>query len=130
MRILNLTQHAATAEQLDAGVVEPTNREAVCAALTFYEPPPKGDILWRCRRLCDIAQAEKAYAVMIGGAPWLMPTLERWLLGEGIQPLYAFSTQESVDTVQSDGSVRKTAVFRHVGFVPAVEVGVEAWTQN
>jgi hypothetical protein len=31
--------------------------------------------------------------------------------------VYAFSRRESTEAVQEDGSVRKVAVFRHLGFV-------------
>jgi len=54
---------------------------------------------------------------MIGGAPFLMSALEDALVIAGITPLYAFSVRESVEAEQADGSVRKVAVFRHLGFV-------------
>ena len=54
---------------------------------------------------------------MIGGAPWLMGTLETKLREYGIQPMYAFSRRESVEQKQPDGSVRKVNVFRHAGWV-------------
>ena len=38
----------------------------------------------------------------------------------GIQPVFAFSVRETEEQKQADGSVRKVAVFRHAGFVPAV----------
>ena len=36
-----------------------------------------------------------------------------------IPTLFAFSRRESVEETQADGSVRKTVLFRHVGFVGA-----------
>lgn len=62
----------------------------------------------------------RGYAVMIGGAPFLMGPLERALKELPYPPEwvgYAFSTRESVDEKQADGSVKKIAVFRHRGFV-------------
>ena len=57
-------------------------------------------------------------SVMIGGAPFLMAALERELVDTwGMRPVYAFSVRESVDSVQPDGTVRKTAIFRHGGFI-------------
>ena len=47
----------------------------------------------------------------------MMAPLEDALRRVGIVPLYAFSIRESLDQIQPDGSVRKTAVFRHQGFV-------------
>jgi hypothetical protein len=56
---------------------------------------------------------------MIGGAPYLMAPLERSLRSVGVYPVYAFSVRESVEQTAPDGTVRKTNVFRHAGFVPA-----------
>lgn len=64
---------------------------------------------------------EGAESAMIGGAPFLMAPLEGALRTRGVIPLYAFSVRESVEEALPDGSVRKTQVFRHAGFVPAVE---------
>ena len=46
-----------------------------------------------------------------------MSALEKALVDYGVCPYYAFSRRESVEEVQADGSVRKTAVFRHAGFI-------------
>lgn len=56
---------------------------------------------------------------MIGGAPWLMEPLAKRLRAHGIIPLFAFSRRESIEQVQQDGSVRKTNVLKHAGFVEA-----------
>lgn len=61
----------------------------------------------------------RAERAMIGGALWLMAPLELALRAVGIEPLYAFSERTSAEQIQIDGSVRKVAVFRHVGFVRA-----------
>ena len=54
---------------------------------------------------------------MIGGAPWLMSSIENALRDHRITPIYAFSVRESAEQVQPDGSVRKVNIFRHAGFV-------------
>ena len=54
---------------------------------------------------------------MIGGAPFLMPTLERELRAVGIIPLYAFSKREAVEDPETGA---KTSVFRHIGCVPGM----------
>ena len=59
---------------------------------------------------------------MIGGAPFFMGPLERALRENGITPLYAFSKREAADIKQADGSIKKTQIFRHVGFVEAATV--------
>ena len=140
LMILNLTQHPATPEQLAAGVFDPTpeERAEIVALLTFDELPQKGEIEDRAEELALAALAILAarfrslpkseqerlldrdglsYYAMIGGAPYLMPHLENEMVGAGVNPLYAFSTRESVEETLPDGSVKKTAVFRHKGFV-------------
>ena len=58
---------------------------------------------------------------MIGGAPYLMAELEKELWHLGIEPVYAFTRRESVETVGENGEVTKTAVFKHAGFVSAIQ---------
>lgn len=129
--IINLTQHPSTPEQLAAGVVDPTpeQRTEISRLLTFEELPDKADCQERARKLAFMAQrivmAHRAaiatgYSAMIGGAPYLMTPLAIELASVVIEPLYAFSMRESIEETQPDGSVRKTAVFRHKGFVPAL----------
>lgn len=117
MKILNLTQHGATPEQIEVGVYEPNDKSFVCTNLTFDEIPQLFDVKIRATVLAEYAQSMCATHVMIGGAPFLMSLLEAELLSCGIKPLYAFSKRESVDMLQDDGSVKKVAVFKHVGFV-------------
>lgn len=110
---LNLTQHNATQEQ---GCTEPQDKRMVQNLLTFDEIPDRKLVLARAIMLADIANEHNAAEAMIGGAPFLMPALERALFARGIQPLYAFSKRE---VVEEEGG-KKTAIFRHVGFVPAL----------
>ena len=58
---------------------------------------------------------------MIGGAPYLMAELEKELWHLGIEPVYAFTKRESVESVDENGNVSKTAVFKHAGFVSAIQ---------
>lgn len=117
--IVNLTQHAATAEQKAAGVVEPADKALVQALITFDELPSAGEIRRRADELAQLAKAAGVEVAMIGGAPFFMAPLEKSLRAAGVKPVYAFSKRESVDEKQADGSVKKTQVFRHAGFVPA-----------
>jgi len=50
-----------------------------------------------------------------------MTALARRLESVGLKPVFAFSKRESVDQPQPDGSVRKVAVFRHIGFVDYID---------
>ena len=127
--ILNLTQHTATQEQKAQLVVEPRMcKDKIRELLTFEEIPTREEIEARAKELARIATSEASmYAgdtdneiwitrVMIGGAPYLMGALEKALRECGFTPVYAFSKRESIDQPQPDGSVRKVAVFRHLGF--------------
>ena len=133
--MINLTQHAATHEQITAGVIDPgaEDRARVAQLLTFDSLPTREEIEDRASRLALVAAEIHAAAtggdpdpmggtcigarIMIGGAPYLMAPLERALTRWGMVPTYAFSRRESVEETGPDGGVRKTAVFRHVGFV-------------
>src|SRR5690606_10054774 len=124
-RVLNLTQHRSTDEQREAGVFDlhPQHQEKLRDLLTFNSLPSAEDIVDAAEiaadLAADVASAAGCRHVMIGGAPFLMSPLERALKERGLIPLYAFSRRESVEETMPDGSVRKTAVFRHQGFVAA-----------
>lgn len=131
MKILNLTQHTATPDQIAAGVVEPTPeaKKRIIELLTFETLPTPFQVRGRAYEIASVAawefvvpptettQGVRYTHAMIGDAPYLMYSLEFALRARDITPLYAFSVRESVDQVQPDGSVRKVAVFRHAGFV-------------
>ena len=124
MKIVNLTQHAATPAQKSAGVADlpAALRVELQELLQFDSLPTSADISSRADALANLAAQAAPYGdmAMIGGAPYLMAPLEWALREKGIQPLYAFSKRESAEQVQPDGSVRKVNVFRHMGFVEAV----------
>lgn len=134
MKILNLTQHAATAEQISAGVYDWVQNPAVPGhlvrdTLTFTGMPTPELVRARAQQLAEIANLHRnkteesatpgAFAVMIGGAPFLMGPLEAALKEMGIKTLYAFSERESVDVIGADGEVIKTSKFVHLGFYEA-----------
>ncbi len=136
-QIINLTQHTATAEQVEAGVVQFPELQGDCLASSYgFRPDQFGyytsltDLLtfesidstvsaWNRAVLLAIITKKLGYkTAMIGGAPFFMPLLEQALAQNGILPVYAFSQRESVEKVV-DGQVIKTNVFKHVGFVEA-----------
>jgi hypothetical protein len=55
--------------------------------------------------------------VMLGGAPFFMEALSRNCRECSLVPVFAFSRRESVEQTMPDGTVRKVASFRHLGFV-------------
>jgi hypothetical protein len=123
-KILNLTQHYATPDQIAEGVVDLVGpaREALIDMLTFDEPPTPMGVARRAKRIAELATKAGAERVMIGGAPYLMASLEKALFAAGIEPFYAFTRREVVETVQADGIVRKVVEFRHAGWVMVGDV--------
>ena len=119
--MINLTQPPASPEQIAAGVrdLDPHQRTLLVQALTVDALPTRAEIHDRCEAIATLALASGARQAMIGGAPWMMSTLERALRAVQCEPVYAFSMRESAEHVQPDGSVRKVTVFRHAGFVLA-----------
>ena len=118
MKIVNLTQHQASAEQIEAGVYNLTEEaHAVREALTFSSLPTQNEIVRRAEIIAGIASTHGVKYAMIGGAPYLMGALEKELKKKGIQPLYSFSERVSVESVGENGEVIKTSVFQHKGWV-------------
>ena len=115
--ILNLTQHVATADQIEAGVVEPKNKERVISLLTFSSMPIIEEVEVRAILLAEEVVASGHSSAMIGGAPYLMAPLVSALKAVGVRPLFAFSVRESTEQVMPDGTVRKVNTFRHQGFI-------------
>ena len=117
--ILNLTQHPNTEDQWEQGVDQldvPIQHE-LKKLLNFDEMPTHEEIIARAEAIAKIAHNSGAKAAMIGGAPFLMSTLETVLKCNGIKPLYAFSKRVVIEETREDGTVIKTAEFKHIGFV-------------
>lgn len=130
--ILNLTQHKGSEDQRKEGVVDLQGEQhaALVELLNFNGLPEAEEILDRAHDIAELAcfnglggdEGDDPFITraMIGGALWLMAPLARKLRERGIEPLFAFSVRDSVEQVQDDGKVVKTAVFRHAGWVPAL----------
>ena len=139
--IINLTQHPATKEQRDAGVIDlpPEEQKVLRGWLTFDDLPSRQVIRERAYQVAYLAAKEvrrrepdggegtinnpEITRCMIGGAPYLMGPLEKAVNGMqfgggALRAVYAFSAREGEkDIVQKDGSVKKVVIFRHLGFV-------------
>ena len=132
-KAVNLTQHDTTPEQRADGVADRLHPGLLSDLLTFDKLPSPEGIDARAEAIArhavsvyerwEIPAGTRDYdasdwpQAMIGGAPFLMAALERALIRYRICPVYAFSVRESVEAPQSDGSVRKVAIFRHLGLV-------------
>ena len=118
MSILNFTQHAATAEQLEAGVIDLMQHDlaSLKALLNFVGLPTGEEVYERAYQIARLAENLFAETVMVGGAPFLMPVLQKALQMRGITVLYAFSERVSIEKIV-DGVVVKTNEFKHIGFI-------------
>lgn len=131
MRIINLTQHVATKDQISSGVFDVSEEYIgwLKEIMTFDEIPDQKELDDRAHDLGlfaamydmieDDDSCRELYPThaLIGGAPFFMSTLEKHLLVNGIVPLYAFSVRESKEITLDDGSVGKVSVFKHKGFI-------------
>lgn len=118
MKIVTLTQHMATAEQVSAGVFEPADKDKVKALITFTSAPESADMAERAEGLARIALDEGAEAAMIGGAPYFMAPIEKALKAAEVRPCYSFTERRATEAVDpATGEVRKTQVFVHAGWV-------------
>lgn len=119
VHMINLTQHVATRAQMESGVKEPADKSKVQELLTFdsmvISDPNR--IVDRAERLAMIAKEEGASSAMIGGAPYLMGSLEKSLLDRGIEPVYSFSDRVTTEEPQPDGTIKKVSSFQHMGFI-------------
>lgn len=121
--VLNLTQHPSSAEQAAEGVydLDPQEKQELSRLLTFNAIPTPMEMDERAMLVWNAAIAalnrRNCRAVMLGGAPFFMSSLERQFQEHGVKCLYAFSVRESVEEKLPDGGVKKVAVFRHKGFV-------------
>ena len=132
-KIVNLTQHPATQEQIAEGVFD-LQGDALAqlkVLLTFNTKPDFGVIADRAAQIVALVEGldevGEVSGAMIGGAPYLMSRLETTLsraaggkfLRWDFQTLYSFTERVVEEVVLPDGSVKKTATFRHQGFVEA-----------
>ena len=125
--ILNLTQHNATATQIEAGINDlPVDfQTALKGLLTFPTQYTRADLEYRALQIHELIRdmcgehfgAPPKHAldgVMIGGMPSFMPVLEATLVSKGIRVGYACTERQSIDK-EIDGKVVKTAIFVHAG---------------
>lgn len=137
--LVNMTQHTLTTDQIDgfngfngiAGDVyltlepNPACKQVVQKLLTFETIPTSETINDRAEKLAQMCigmvsanlPSEGEIYALIGGAPYLMASLENALRERKIHPVYSFSERQSVETTMPDGTVKKSNVFKHVGFI-------------
>lgn len=124
MRILNLTQHRATAEQLADGIenVPASLKTELESLLTFPADYDLTKLVANARALANLASTLGYEQAMIGGLPSLMGHLERELIALDISVGYARSERVSIDKPLPDGSgTEKVSIFRYCGMYWAWE---------
>lgn len=123
--MLNLTQHALTAEQWRDGAVEPDQemKAEIQRLITFDRTvmTEAGQIEERAKALASLIKGEYPLVnkAMVGGALYFMPALVKELKAVGIQPYFSYTDRVSTETQNPDGSVTKTLVFKHLGWIEA-----------
>lgn len=125
MKFINLTQHKLTEDQIkdlvsagfDEDSIQVYPDPFVKQTLTFEKLPAMPDIRKAAVILAQYAKAQAATNVMIGGAPYLMRSLEEELAYNGITHHYAYTERKTVEKVNEDGTVEKTSVFVFAGWI-------------
>lgn len=120
--VWNLTQHIATPDQREQGVVDLSHqhRLIIIPLLTFENIPTSMDMQKRAIGLVSVLEQAGAMPndrVMIGGATFFMEMLRYFLKEAGFRPVFAFSKRESIEKVLEDGTISKMTIFKHLGFV-------------
>lgn len=123
--MINLTQHLATPEQIQEGVIDLGSdfRKALIELLTF-EDISETDVSQMRERAIKIADLVPEFeaSALIGGALYFMPYLIKALKENGVVPYYSFTKRDTIEKIVN-GTVIKTAIFKHVGFVSAYNGG-------
>ena len=113
-KIVNLTQHFASDEQVEEGVFNLEDNKELKALLTFNTPPTLLEMQERAEAIASLAVASGATIAMLGGAPYFMVWLENAIQGVGIKTVYSFTERVSVENPVTG---EKTSVFKHTGWV-------------
>jgi hypothetical protein len=122
-KILNLTQHDATPQQIVDGVIDldDAGKAVVRKLLTFDELPSKAEIDGRAEKLAEYVErlkAERFDAIMLAGAPYLLYRLHSELERLGFKVVYSFSKREKIEKRDATGNiVYSDGKFVHAGFV-------------
>ena len=121
--MLNITQHTATKEQVEDGVIDPAQevKVQIQKLITFDQSVMKEpEQLWN-RAKALVGLVKRTYPeinrVMVGGALYFMPALVKELKEQGFEVFFSYTDRVSSEVHNADGSVTKTLVFKHLGFV-------------
>lgn len=99
MSIINLTQYPTTVEMKKLGIVDlkESAYKTLLRHLVFMECPDKARIKEAAKNIAALAYTASVMyhtnKALIGGDPFLMPSLEKALRKLGIQPVYLFDNK-------------------------------------
>ena len=116
MKIVNITQHNATPEQVAEGVIDVKEVKKIKELLTFVNLPSLEEMVKRSTEIKKlVVLTEHPFdGVMLGGAPFFMRILEEEFSNTKI--FYAFSVRESIEK-EIDGKIVKNSIFKHQGLI-------------
>lgn len=123
--MFNATQHTPTPTQIEVGVKDPDSKtkNKIQELLTFTQLPDSQTIEKRAKEIAEIVKRSGEKECLIGGASYLMGSLEVALKEKGITPFYSFTERKAVEKAGV-----KTQIFEHVGFVKTPEVPIKKHT--
>lgn len=121
--IINCTNHIATKEQLELGVVEPYEKEEIQKLLTFDSLDSVFSANERAKEIVEIIKRSGYNHALIGGIPFFMSILENEFYRNGIIPVYAFSKRISIEKMDESGLVLKKSIFVNEGLFCKYEDG-------
>jgi len=119
MEILNLTQHKASKEQIDAGVVEPGEnlKKDVIKGITFDDIPKESSLTTRAFLLAQKASNTGCKKAMIGGAPFFMPRL-----AEALKKVPEFKAPEWISYVKTGTSRERPPTINDFWYIRAASI--------
>ena len=116
-KFLNVTNHNLTAAQIN---------EIKTAGFEAVELPEELKTQWSqlntenwqevCHKVWEFIMSNNIDTALVAGYAPAMYDIAFNMDRAGLTPVYADTARESVEIILEDGSVRKTAVFKHKGF--------------
>ena len=112
--ILNLTQHNSSPEQIEQGLIEPSDKTLVKELLTLRVSSAeemRNAIDTKVQHLLNVADAHKPTTILVGGHPGLITILVGELKFQDYKVVMSHTDRV---VVENDGV--KTSVFKHKFF--------------
>lgn len=127
MIYVNLTQHKPTEEQLSDGMFTPPEHSRIKELLNVTygtsDEDYQDNLDRQAKEILTIVEDmpvtwQVPVSYVVGGHPSLVSRLAELLTRHGYRVVVSFSDRVSVETMNDNGEVVKTSVFKHIGFRP------------